>query len=124
MASFSLKNKANDQFYIDLKKTEDFDAIIETKAEQLANDNINGAYRAAMLEILGQPDAQQVHTMWEHELKWIDRNVNRQGWLFLGSPNERETAKPQRDYYMYFIQPKDAPKQKKNIFVKTKCCLY
>ncbi|TMP55065.1 DUF6079 family protein [Pseudoalteromonas sp. S1612] len=110
---FFSKNKANDQFYIDLKKTEDFDAIIETKAEQLAKDNINGAYRAAMLEILGQPDAQQVHTMWEHELKWIDRNVNRQGWLFLGSPNERETAKPQRDYYMYFIQPEEAPKQKK-----------
>lgn len=110
---FFSKNKANDQFYIDLKKTEDFDAIIETKAEQLANDNINGAYRAAMLEILEQTDTQQVHTMWQHELKWIDRNVNRQGWLFLGSPNERETAKPQRDYYMYFIQPEDAPKQKK-----------
>lgn len=110
---FFSKNKANDQFYIDLKKTEDFDAIIETKAEQLANDNLNGAYRAAMLEILEQTDTQQVHTMWQHELKWIDRNVNRQGWLFLGSPNERETAKPQRDYYMYFIQPEDAPKQKK-----------
>jgi predicted ATPase len=110
---FFSRNKANDQFYIDLKKTEDFDAYIENKATTLANDNINGAYRAAMLEILEQSDTQQVHTMWQHELKWIDRNVNRQGWLFLGSPNERETAKPQRDYYMYFIQPVDAPKQKK-----------
>jgi hypothetical protein len=110
---FFAKNKSNDQFYIDLKRTVDFDAKIETKASTLANDDINFAYRAAMLEILEQSDTQQAHQMWHHELKWIDRNVNRQGWLFLGSPNERETAKPQRDYYMYFIQPEDAPKHKK-----------
>lgn len=110
---FFARNKANDQFYIDLKRTVDFDAKIENKAATLASDNINDAYRAAMLEILEQSDTQQLHTMWQHELKWIDRNVNRQGWLFLGSPNERETAKPQRDYYMYFIQPEDAPKLKK-----------
>ncbi len=111
---FFSKNKTNDQFYLDLKKTEDFDAHIEAKAAQLAPDNINAAYRAAMLEILEQTDSQQSKTaMWQHELKWLDRNVSRPGWLFLGSPNERETAKPQLDYYMYFIQPENPPKQKK-----------
>lgn len=111
---FFSKNKTNDQFYIDLKKTEDFDAHIEAKAATLADDSINGAYRAAMLEILEQTDSQQSHTaMWQHELKWLDRNVNRPGWLFLGSPNQRETAKPQLDYYMYFVQLENAPKQKK-----------
>ncbi|MCI9689795.1 DUF6079 family protein [Vibrio parahaemolyticus] len=111
---FFSKNKTNDQFYLDLKKTEDFDAHIEAKAAQLASDHINDAYRAAMLEILEQTDTQQSRTaMWQHELKWIDRNVSRPGWLFLGSPNERETAKPQLDYYMYFVQPENPPKQKK-----------
>ena len=108
------KNRTNDQFYLDLKKTEDFDAHIENKASTLADDSINSAYRAAMLEILEQTDTQQSHTaMWQHELKWIDKNVNRPGWLFLGSPNERETAKPPLDYYMYFIQPENPPKLKK-----------
>lgn len=111
---FFSKNKTNDQFYLDLKKTEDFDAIIEAKASTLAPDDINSAYHAAMLEILEQTDSQQSKVaMWKHELKWWNRNVNRPGWLFLGSPNERETAKPQLDYYMYFIQPENPPKQKK-----------
>lgn len=111
---FFSKNKTNDQFYLDLKKTEDFDAHIEAKAAGLSPDSINSAYRAAMLEILEQTDSQQSKTaMWQHELKWLDRNVSRPGWLFLGSPNERETAKPQLDYYMYFIQPENPPKQKK-----------
>jgi len=111
---FFSKNKTNDQFYIDLKKTEDFDAHIEARALTLSEDSINSAYRAAMLEILEQTDTQQSHTaMWQHELKWLDKNVSRPGWLFLGSPNQRETAKPQLDYYMYFVQPENPPKQKK-----------
>lgn len=111
---FFSKNKTNDQFYLDLKKTEDFDAHIEAKAASLAPDNLNAAYRAAMLEILEQTDSQQSKTaMWQHELKWLSRNVGRPGWLFLGSPNERETARPKLDYYMYFIQPENPPKQKK-----------
>lgn len=35
---FFSKNKANDQFYLDLKKTEDFDAYIENKVPLLADD--------------------------------------------------------------------------------------
>lgn len=111
---FFSKNKANDQFFLDLKKTEDFDAYIENKVPLLTDDSRNGAYREAMLQILEETDMQQPNIqMWRHELKWLDRNVNRPGWMFLGSPNERETAKPPLDYYMYFIQPYNPPKQKK-----------
>lgn len=108
------KNKTSDQFYLDLKKTQDFDAHIEAKAATLAPDHLNDAYRAAMLEILERTDKQHSQTaMWEHELKWIDKNVSRPGWLFLGSPNQRETASPQLDYYMYFVQLENPPKQEK-----------
>lgn len=97
-----------------MKKTEDFDAYIENKIPLLTDDSRNGAYREAMLQILEETDMQQPNVqMWRHELKWLDRNVNRPGWMFLGSPNERETAKPPLDYYMYFIQPYNPPKQKK-----------
>lgn len=111
---FFSKNKANDQFYLDLKKTEDFDAYIENKVPLLADDQLNNAYRTAMLEILEETDVARPNIeMWQHELKWLKRNVNRPGWLFLGSPNQRETAKPPLDYYMYFVQPINPPKVKK-----------
>jgi len=108
---FISKNMDNDQFFLDLKKDQDYDAQIEQKADVLADDNLNSAYRAAMLEILEQTDEKQDYiTLWSHELKWTEHNINRPGWLFLGSPNERETAKPPLDYYMYFIQPNNPPK--------------
>ena len=111
---FFSKNRANDQFYLDLKKTEDFDAYIENKVPLLADDQLNNAYRTAMLEILEETDVARPNIeMWQHELKWLKRNVNRPGWLFLGSPNQRETAKPPLDYYMYFVQPINPPKVKK-----------
>ena len=34
------------------------------------------------------------------------------GWLFFGTPNERSTAYPPRDFYLYFIQPFEYPKIK------------
>ncbi len=111
---FISKNGDNDQFYLDLKKDQDYDAQIEQKADVLSDDSLNSAYRAAMLEILEQTDEKQDYiSLWEHELKWPEHNINRPGWLFLGSPNERETAKPPLDYYMYFIQPKNPPKLRK-----------
>lgn len=111
---FFSKNKANDQFFLDLKKTEDFDAYIENKVPLLAEDSLNNAYRAGLLQILEETDTQRPNIeMWQHELKWLDRNVNRPGWMFLGSPNQRETAKPPLDYYMYFVQPYNPPKLKK-----------
>jgi hypothetical protein len=36
--------------------------------------------------------------------------TGRLGWLFFGTPNERSTAYPPRDFYLYFIQPFDTPK--------------
>lgn len=111
---FFSKNKENDQFYLDLKRTEDFDAHIEAKAAVLAADHLNSAYRAAMREILEQSDKQLAKTAgWQHELEWAEKNTTRAGWLILGSPNERETAGPRLDYSVYFIQPENPPRQKK-----------
>ena len=47
--------------------------------------------------------------IWEHELEWPERKAARQGYLFFGAPNERSTAVPPRDFYLYFIQPFDPP---------------
>ena len=56
------------------------------------------------------------YKIWQHELEWLERKAVRQGYLFFGAPNERSTAIPQRDFYLYFIQPFDRPhfKDEKN----------
>jgi hypothetical protein len=49
------------------------------------------------------------YKIWQHEIEWLERKAARLGYLFFGAPNERSTAVPPRDFYLYFIQPFDAP---------------
>ena len=45
------------------------------------------------------------YKIWAHEFEWTDRHAGRQGYLFFGTPNERSTAVPPRDFYLYFLPP-------------------
>lgn len=49
------------------------------------------------------------YRIWQHELEWVSKKATRSGYLFFGAPNERSTAAPARDFYLYFIQPYDPP---------------
>ncbi|MFC1776117.1 DUF6079 family protein [Pseudomonadota bacterium] len=111
---FISHNKDNNQFYIDLKKTDDFDAIIEQRAETLSTEVLNRAYHKALYNILECSDLPntEFRNLWGDEVIWSERKSGRMGWLFFGTPNERSTAYPPRDFYLYFIQPFDTPKIK------------
>ncbi|NCO43723.1 MAG: ATP-binding protein, partial [Armatimonadetes bacterium] len=104
---FLSANADNGQHYLDLKKTEDYDALIERRAETLDASLLNRYYFEALKRAMECTDETYVtgYNIWEHELEWADRNVTRRGYLFFGSPNERSTAVPPRDFYVYFLQP-------------------
>ncbi|MDD2366103.1 MAG: DUF6079 family protein [Desulfuromonadaceae bacterium] len=107
-------NADNRQFYLDLKKNEDFDAFIERKAETLSESQLDRFYYEALKRVMECQDATYVtgYKIWQHELEWQERKASRTGYLFFGAPNERSTAVPQRDFYLYFIQPNDPPRFK------------
>lgn len=111
---FISANPDNAQYYLDLKKTDDFDALIERKAETLSDDQLDRFYYEALRRVMECQDATYVtgYKIWQHELEWQERRVARTGYLFFGAPNERSTAVPQRDFYLYFIQPNDPPRFK------------
>ena len=111
---FISHNKDNNQFFIDLKKTDDFDAIIQQKAQTLGSEALNRAYHKALYNILECSDLPDTdyRNLWGDEIIWAERNSGRMGWLFFGTPNERSTAYPPRDFYLYFIQPFETPKIK------------
>ncbi len=115
---FISSNPDNRQFYLDLKKTDDFDALIEKRAESLDSSQLDRYYYEALKRVMECTDQTYVtgYKIWQHELEWLDRKAARQGYLFFGAPNERSTAVPPRDFYLYFIQPFDSPhfKDEKN----------
>ena len=108
---FISSNPDNRQFYLDLKKTDDYDAQIEKRAESLDSSQLDRYYYEALRRVMECTDQTYVtgYKIWQHELEWLERKAARQGYLFFGAPNERSTAVPPRDFYLYFIQPFDVP---------------
>ena len=68
---FISSNKDNRQYFIDLKKTDDYDAIIEKRAEPLSDDILDRYYYDALRQVLECTDI-PTHTtgyqIWQHEL--------------------------------------------------------
>ena len=124
---FISDNESNGQWYLDLKKTEDYDAQIQKRAESLDSTQLDRYYYEALKRVMECTDQTYVsgYRIWEHELEWVERKVARRGYLFFGAPNERSTAVPPRDFYLYFIQPNDPPrfqdeKRKDEVFFRLK----
>ena len=102
----------NGQIYLDVTKDIDYDEQINQRADSLDEHQLDEAYYLAMEEVLGQRDEPYVagYRIWQYSLPWAATNADRLGYLFMGAPNERSTAQPPRDFYIYFIQPYDAPR--------------
>jgi hypothetical protein len=110
---FISKAPDTEQYYLDLKKDVDYDAQIEKRAEALSNDALDRAYYSALMQLMECTDERTYVTgykIWQHQVEWQERRVERNGYLFLGAPNDRPTAQPERDFYIYFIQPFEPPR--------------
>jgi len=109
---FISKNPENGQVYLDLKKDIDYDQRIEARAASLDEEDLDRAYFRALEEVLERRTQPYVsgYRIWEYELPWPDHRVTRLGYLFMGAPNERSTAQPPRDFYVYFLQPYAPPR--------------
>jgi hypothetical protein len=115
-------NPDNRQFYLDLKKTDDFDALIDRKAETFSESQLDRFYFEVLKRVMERTDVSTYRTgynIWEYDINWQERKAARTGYLFFGSPDERATTLPQRDFYIYFVQIYE-PSPKINRFINEK----
>ncbi|MDD2302439.1 MAG: DUF6079 family protein, partial [Eubacteriales bacterium] len=115
------RGRLSGQFYLDISKDIDYDEKIRTRAETLGQAQLDRFYYEALKRVMECQDATYVtgYKIWQHELVWQEHKAARTGYLFFGAPNERSTALPQRDFYLYFIQPFD-PNDKLSRFINEK----
>lgn len=108
---FISSNPLNGQYYLDVKKNYDFDAIIEKRVESLENYQLDRSYYIALKQLLelAEPHDSKRGLSWSYELEWCTHRVTRMGYLFFGAPNERATALPPQEFYLYFLQPYEPP---------------
>jgi len=111
---FLSNNPDNRQFFVDLKKTDDYDTLIEKRAESLDNSAFDKAYFSTLRQIILEdpetPFYKGTFQIWEHEVEWLEKKASRRGYLFFGTPNERPTAVPPTDFYLYFVQAFEPPR--------------
>ena len=97
-------NPENGQYYLDIKKDVDFDARIRERADALDDNELNRAFFDALRQVLNLSTTtyDNLPNIWFYELDWPARQVRRPGYLFFGLSDERSTAQPPRDFYVYF----------------------
>jgi hypothetical protein len=107
---FITRNRENNQYYLDLKKNDDYDAKIEQRAATLSPGEIDKYYYQALMQIMEcpAPNYRPGFKIWPHEIIWYPHKASRSGYLFFGTPNERSTTVPARDFYIYFLEPYNA----------------
>lgn len=98
-------NKDNGQYYLDLKKDVDYDKKIQEKADFLGKDRLNQyfysvIYDAADLQLTEHVTGRKIY---EYRINWTEKNIFREGYLFMGLPSERPTAQPPQDFYVYML---------------------
>jgi len=100
-------NEANGQYYLDVKKDIDFDAKISERGEFMERSDLNRYFFDALRQALNLSDTTYItgHRIWFYELPWDEHKVTRPGYLFFGVPDERSTAQPPRDFYVYVLPP-------------------
>lgn len=101
------KSRPSGMFYLDIKKTTDYDTQINKRADSLDKELLDRAYFRALAQVMTLSDRYYpgTHLAWEYELEWLSKKASRLGYMFFGTPHQRSTAQPPRDFYLFFIQP-------------------
>ncbi len=100
-------DKENGQYYLDTKKSIPFDERIAQLAASIDDEQLNRYFNLVVYTCLDWDAKEKVTNfkIYEHTLNWVSRNIFRRGYLFLGTPENRPTAQPPEDYYIYFLPP-------------------
>lgn len=100
-------NELNNQYYIDTEKTVDYDEKIQQRADLLSDGELNRYFFKIVYGAANWQSKEYVSgfEIYQYSINWSSHDIYREGYLFLGSPTDRSTAQPERDFYIYFLPP-------------------
>jgi hypothetical protein len=105
---FIAVSETTGQYYIDPMRVVDYDQDVTTAAGTLNKDVVQRYLNEIVTRAMELDNASAVKEgrLWEYGLVWTERNVERPGWLCFNFPNQRSTAKPPKDFYLFLIPSK------------------
>ena len=102
---FLAVSEGSGQYYIDPTRVVDYEQDVATAAETLAKHVVQRYLNEVITRALEIDNDKPIleGRLWSYYLLWQDHNVERPGWLFFGYPNQRSTARPPKDFYVFII---------------------
>ena len=111
------KDDESSEFRLRTEGGINIDEQIREHAElNMAPINKDKAFYKFMVEIL-QIDSNPYRTgfdIYKHEIVWHSHKITRDGYIFLGGPNEKSTTHPKQHFYMVFMPIFQQDKKKRN----------
>lgn len=104
---FLAVSETSGQWYIDPTRVVDYEQQVETYAEvSIPKDVVQRYLNELFTRVLELDNEDPIipGRLWEYNtLTWTAKNVARPGWLFFGFPNQRSTAQPPKDFYLFIV---------------------
>ena len=99
------KDEENEEFHLRTEGGVNFDQLIVQYAEQMSPFQKDEAFFRFLVEVLGiETNPYRTGFMiYTHELPWITHKITRDGYIFMGNPNEKSTTHPKQYFYMLFM---------------------
>lgn len=100
-------NEVNQQYYIDIHKIIDYDANIKKRALVIDDATRNRFFYKLIYACLNWDATPYIPNfeIYAYEINWKSHNMYREGYLFMGLPQQRSTTEPERDFYIHFLPP-------------------
>lgn len=110
-------NDENEEYHLRTEGGVNFDQLIAQVAETMPQSRKDESFFKFIVEVLGIT-ANPYRTgfqIYAHELDWRSHKVTRDGYIFLGNPNEKSTTHPKQHFYMIFMPIFQAEKKGRNM---------
>ena len=110
-------NEENGEYHLRTEGGVNFDQLIAQFAETMPDVRKDESFFRFIVEVLGitanpYRTGFQIYT---HELDWRSHKIARDGYVFLGNPNEKSTTHPKQHFYMIFMPMFQEDKKGRNL---------
>lgn len=107
----------NGEYHLRTEGGINFDQQISQYAETLSPAKLDEAFFRFLVEAFNMSESDPYRTgfhIYTHQLEWRSHKVTRDGYIFMGHPNEKSTTQPKQSFYMVFMPLFQEDKKKRN----------
>ena len=110
-------NEENEEYHLRTEGGVNFDQLIAQVAETMPQSRKDESFFKFIVEVLGITSSpyRSGFQIYAHELEWRSHKVTRDGYIFLGNPNEKSTTHPKQHFYMIFMPIFQEDKKSRNM---------